>query len=236
MAGNVGSTIVPEGIFIAPDSAFNRWLHRLLANVRPGVRLPRLPRGAPATRSRGDGFQLLAHLEPVAPATMLGTLEGWSEAGRLAALDGRRLAAAELTLAERYWRLGAGLYGAPADLLPPRPRPTPGRLGRHAGAQATRAPRAAGQRRGRSSARWPASSSSAAHNGHAKRKSCAVLSASAPGSAMPRQPAWRSKPASLPVSCAANTARWRPATGSASPRPRGNSTRKGRPTGKSSPR
>ena len=112
MAGNVGSTIVPEGLFIAPDSAFNRWLHKLLANVRPGIRLPRLPRGAPATRARNDGFQLLAHLEPVAPATMLGMLEGWSEAGRLAALDGRRLAAAELTLAERYWRLGAGLHGA----------------------------------------------------------------------------------------------------------------------------
>ena len=89
MAGSVGSTIVPEGIFIAPDSAFNRWLHKLLANVRPGSRLPRLPRGAPATRSRNDGFQLLAHLEPAAPATMLGTLEGWSEAGRLATLDGQ---------------------------------------------------------------------------------------------------------------------------------------------------
>lgn len=119
MAGNVGSTIVPEGIFIAPDSAFNRWLHRLLANVRPGVRLPRLPRGAPATRSRSDGFQLLAHLEPVAPAAMLGTLEGWSEGERLAALDGRRLNAAELTVAERYWRLGAGLHGALRTLYRP---------------------------------------------------------------------------------------------------------------------
>ena len=119
MAGNVGSTIVPEGIFIAPASAFNRWLHKLLANVRPGVRLPRLPRGAPATRSRGDGFQLLAHLEPVAPATMLGTLEGWSEAERLATLDGQRLDAQELTLAERYWRLGAGLHGALRTLYRP---------------------------------------------------------------------------------------------------------------------
>ncbi len=119
MAGNVGSTIVPEGIFIAPDSAFNRWLHTLLANVRPGVRLPRLPRGAPATRSRNDGFQLLAHLEPVAPATMLGTLEGWPEAGRLATLDGQRLASAELTVAERYWRLGAGLHGALRTLYRP---------------------------------------------------------------------------------------------------------------------
>ncbi len=119
MAGNVGSTIVPEGIFIAPDSAFNRWLHQLLANVRPGVRLPRLPRGAPAMRSRSDGFQLLAHLEPVAPATMLGTLEGWSEAGRLATLDGQCLDAQELTLAERYWRLGAGLHGALRTLYRP---------------------------------------------------------------------------------------------------------------------
>ena len=119
MAGKVGSTIVPEGIFIAPDSAFNRWLHQLLANVRPGVRLPRLPRGAPATRSRHDGFQLLAHLEPVASATMLGTLEGWAEAGRLATLDGQRLASAELTVAERYWRLGAGLHGALRTLYRP---------------------------------------------------------------------------------------------------------------------
>ena len=45
MAGNVGSTIVPEGIFIAPDSAFNRWLHKLLANVRP-----RCPAPPPAAR------------------------------------------------------------------------------------------------------------------------------------------------------------------------------------------
>ena len=119
MAGNVGSTLVPEGIFIAPDSAFNRWLHKLLANVRPGIRLPRLPRGSPATRSRSSGFQLSAHLEPVAPATMLGTLEGWSEGGRLAALDGQRLTAAELTVAERYWRLGAGLHGALRTLYRP---------------------------------------------------------------------------------------------------------------------
>lgn len=111
LAGNTGSTLVPEGVFIAPDSAFNRWLRSLLATVRPGTRLPHLPRGSPATRSRA-GFQLMAHLESVAPATMLGSLEGWTEASQLAALDGRRLAEEQLTLAERYWRLGAGLYGA----------------------------------------------------------------------------------------------------------------------------
>ena len=50
---------------------------------------------------------------------MLGTLEGWSEAGRLATLDGQRLDAQELTLAERYWRLGAGLHGALRTLYRP---------------------------------------------------------------------------------------------------------------------
>ena len=111
MAGNIGSTLVPEGIFVAPNNAFNRWLKSLLAFHRPNAPLPRLPRGAPATRSR-TGFQLLAHLEPVSPETMLGSALGWPEAGHLANLDGVSLAGQELTLAERFWRLGAGLHGA----------------------------------------------------------------------------------------------------------------------------
>ena len=118
LAGNLDGVLLADGLFLAPDSAYNRWFLQVLARAKPGTRLPRLPRGAPAA-SAGAGFQLAAHLDPISPHAFLQPMPGWDEGCIVAALDGVHPEAAELTIAERYWRLGAGARGGLRTLYRP---------------------------------------------------------------------------------------------------------------------
>jgi hypothetical protein len=62
-------------------------------------------------------------MESVSAAEFLGPLPGWPAASVIAELDGQSLAAMDLSVAERCWRVGAGLRGAILALRRPLFRP-----------------------------------------------------------------------------------------------------------------
>lgn len=114
LAGEWTDLGIVEGLFIAPDTGFNRWfLQEVEHRRRTGRGAPRLPFGA--RRRGGDGADLLglpAHLEAVPPAEFLGTLDGWREAQVIARLDCTEIDAVDPAVAERFWRVGNGLRAA----------------------------------------------------------------------------------------------------------------------------
>ena len=134
LRGSWDTVVVVEGLFVAPDNGFNRWfLDQLEARRRTGAALGRLPASGPRrppaeTRGPVDAAQaarlhLPAHLEPATAAAFLGGLPGWPEAEVVAALDRVALDAVDLAVAERCWRVGAGLRGAIRALRRPLFRP-----------------------------------------------------------------------------------------------------------------
>jgi hypothetical protein len=134
LRGQWDDVLAAEGLFVAPDSGFNRWfLAQLEARRRTGAPLGRLPLSGPrrppadvrgpVDPSNAWRLELPAHLEPIAALEFLGDLEGWPEAGVAAQLDGVELDHADLAVAERCWRVGAGLRGAVLALRRPLFRP-----------------------------------------------------------------------------------------------------------------
>ena len=119
LAGDWESVAITGGLFVAPDSGFNRWfLDEVEQRRRSGRPPPRLsyrshrrdePSGAPDA-SASLGFQ--AHLEPITARDFLGGLAGWPEASVVAKCDGIDLDAVDIAVAERCWRVGNGLRGA----------------------------------------------------------------------------------------------------------------------------
>lgn len=123
LACNWDEVLISEGVFIAPDNGFNRWFLELLeTRRRTGAPLGRLPSSGPR---RSGGFvkgpvdaiqaaklQLPSHLEPTTAAEFLAEVPGWTEAEIVAELDRASLTAVDLCVAERCWRVGAGLRGA----------------------------------------------------------------------------------------------------------------------------
>jgi hypothetical protein len=125
LAGRWEEVVAGEGLFIAPDNGFNRWfVSRLEAHRRTGAPLGRLPASGPR-RIPGEGGSpyLASHLEPVTAATFLAPLAGWPEASVVAELDGVDPLRVDLVVAERCWRVGAGLRGAVLALRRPLFRP-----------------------------------------------------------------------------------------------------------------
>jgi hypothetical protein len=125
LAGRWEEVVAGEGLFIAPDNGFNRWfVSRLEAHRRTGAPLGRLPASGPR-RIPGEGVSpyLASHLEPVSAATFLAPLAGWPEAAVVAELDGVDPERVDLAVAERCWRVGAGLRGAVLALRRPLFRP-----------------------------------------------------------------------------------------------------------------
>ena len=116
LSGDWSGLALIEGLFIAPDTGFNRWFLQEMENRRrTGRGAPRLPfRGRRRDDEQVDGAMagLPAHLEPVTAAEFLGGLAGWPEAGLVARLDGIDLDAVDPSIAERCWRVGNGLRGA----------------------------------------------------------------------------------------------------------------------------
>lgn len=119
LAGDWESVAITEGLFVAPDSGFNRWfLEEVEQRRRSGRPPPRLPyrsrrrdepSGAPDAGAT-LGFQ--AHLEPITARDFLGSLAGWPEAAVVAKCDRIDLAMVDIAVAERCWRVGNGLRGA----------------------------------------------------------------------------------------------------------------------------
>lgn len=116
LAGDWDEFALVEGLFVAPDTGFNRWfLQEIEHRRRTGRGGPRLPfRGRRRDEESVDGAVpgLPAHLEPVPPGEFLGNLAGWPEAGVVARLDGVELGGVDPSIAERCWRVGNGLRGA----------------------------------------------------------------------------------------------------------------------------
>ena len=116
LAGQWQGLALVEGLFVAPDTGFNRWfLQEIEHRRRTGRGAPRLPfRGRRRDEDPVDGAMpgLPAHLEPVTAGEFLGTLAGWPEATVVARLDGIDLDAVDPSIAERCWRVGNGLRGA----------------------------------------------------------------------------------------------------------------------------
>ncbi|MGH2355427.1 MAG: hypothetical protein ACRDJN_27785, partial [Chloroflexota bacterium] len=123
LGGRWDDVIAGEGLFVAPDNGFNRWfLAQLETRRRTGAPLGRLPASGPrrpASETSGPVaagqstlLHLTAHLEPIAAEAFLGLLPGWPEAAIIAELDGAELRTIDLVVAERCWRVGAGLRGA----------------------------------------------------------------------------------------------------------------------------
>jgi len=134
LAGDWEHVAAGEGLFVAPDSGFNRWfLGRLAERRRTGAPLGRLPASGPrraaaevhgpVSAELATRLALPAHLEPVDAASFLGPLPGWPEAAVVAELDGLSLGEADLSVAERCWRVGVGLRGAILALRRPLFRP-----------------------------------------------------------------------------------------------------------------
>ena len=119
LAGDWESVSITEGLFVAPDSGFNRWfLQEIEQRRRSGRPPPRLPyrsrrrdepSGAPDAGA-ALGFQ--AHLEPITARDFLSGLAGWPEAAVVAKCDGIDLDSVDIAVAERCWRVGNGLRGA----------------------------------------------------------------------------------------------------------------------------
>ncbi|HEU5316270.1 MAG TPA: hypothetical protein VFX49_09190, partial [Chloroflexota bacterium] len=123
LAGDWQRVLVGEGLFVAPDNGFNRWfLARLEERRRTGAPLGRMPaagprRAVPDVKGPVDAAQALrlqlpAHLEPVSARDFLAGVPGWEEGEIVAQLDKLNLATCDLAVAERCWRVGAGLRGA----------------------------------------------------------------------------------------------------------------------------
>jgi hypothetical protein len=123
LRGDWSNLLVGEGLYVAPDNGFNRWfLEQLALRRRTGGPLGRLPVSGPrrsAAEMTGPvgaelalRLSLPAHLEAVGAATFLGALPGWPEAALVAELDRVALSTSDLAVAERCWRVGAGLRGA----------------------------------------------------------------------------------------------------------------------------
>lgn len=123
LQGEWGSVLVTEGLFVAPENGFNRWfLAQLAERRRTGAPLGRMPVSGPrrsVTDVRGPvdaaqavRLQLPSHLETLSVHDFLGSVPGWQEAEVVAALDGVQLDTVDPSIAERCWRVGAGLRGA----------------------------------------------------------------------------------------------------------------------------
>jgi hypothetical protein len=123
-----------EGLFVAPEGGFNRWfLAQLEERRRTGAPLGRLPASGPrrpASETSGPvgpaqlaRLMLPAHMEATTATDFLGSLPGWPSAAIIAELDGQRLEAVDLSVAERCWRVGIGLRGAVLALRRPLFRP-----------------------------------------------------------------------------------------------------------------
>ena len=80
LAGQWQGLALVEGLFVAPDTGFNRWfLQEIEHRRRTGRGAPRLPfRGRRRDEDPVDGAMpgLPAHLEPVTAEEFLGTLAG----------------------------------------------------------------------------------------------------------------------------------------------------------------
>jgi hypothetical protein len=116
LAGDWSGVALLEGLFVAPDTGFNRWFLQEIENRRrTGRAAPRLPfRGRRRDEDPVGGVVpvIPAHLEPVLAVEFLGGLAGWPEAGVVARLDGIDLNAVDPSITERCWRVGNGLRGA----------------------------------------------------------------------------------------------------------------------------
>ena len=134
LGGRWHEVLAGEGLFVAPESGFNRWfLAQLEERRRTGAPLGRLPASGPrrpASETSGPvglaqlaRLLLPAHLEPVTAEHFLAALPGWPSAEVVAELDGQSLVEMELSVAERCWRVGVGLRGAVLALRRPLFRP-----------------------------------------------------------------------------------------------------------------
>lgn len=118
LAGQWSEIAVIEGLFIAPDTGYNRWyLQELEHRRRTGRAAPRLPyrgrrRDETGTTDLAEAGPLPAHLEVVTSRDFLGVLPGWPETAVIAELDGVHLESADPAIVERCWRVANGLRGA----------------------------------------------------------------------------------------------------------------------------
>jgi hypothetical protein len=140
LGGRWHEVLAGEGLFVAPESGFNRWfLAQLEERRRTGAPLGRLPASGPR-RPAGETsgpvgpaqlarLLLPAHLEPVTAEHFLAALPGWPSAEVVAELDGQPLVEMELSVAERCWRVGVGLRGAVLALRRPLFRPAVDSIG-----------------------------------------------------------------------------------------------------------
>ena len=116
LAGDWDGIALVDGLFVAPDTGFNRWfLQEIEHRRRTGWGGPRMPfrvRRRDEEPVGGAMPGLPAHLEPVSPGDFLGNLAGWPEADVVARLDGIHLGDVDPSIAERCWRVGNGLRGA----------------------------------------------------------------------------------------------------------------------------
>ncbi len=101
---NDPGVLLTQGLFIAPDTAFNRRVQQRAA-VAPG----RLGKGT--SPSPGLAATLAALRLPVAPEQYLEPLPHWPEAELLLELDSVPRAGVDTGVLERYYRLGAGIAG-----------------------------------------------------------------------------------------------------------------------------
>jgi len=123
LQGEWSNVLVTEGLFVAPENGFNRWfLMQLDERRRTGAPLGRMPMSGPR-RSGADvrgpvdaaqaaRLQLPSHLESLSVHDFLASVPGWQEAELVASLDGVQLDDVDPSVAERCWRVGAGLRGA----------------------------------------------------------------------------------------------------------------------------
>jgi len=95
-----------DGFFLAPDHADNRAF--LSPNRAGGGRAPSRPFGMGVAPGAFDPSW--AELRPVDAAEFFEPLPGWDVACSLASSDGVRPSTVEMS--ERYYRLGAGVFGA----------------------------------------------------------------------------------------------------------------------------
>lgn len=107
---NDAGVLLTQGLFIAPDTAFNRRVQRRAgaAPGRPGKGAASSPGRSP---SPGLAASLVALRLPVAPEEYLEPLPHWPEAELLLELDGVPRAGVDTGILERYYRLGAGVAG-----------------------------------------------------------------------------------------------------------------------------
>jgi hypothetical protein len=121
---NDPGVLLTQGLFIAPDTAFNRRVQQraAVAPGRSGKAAPSLPGRSPAP---GLAASLVSLRLPVAPEKYLEPLPHWPEAELLLELDGVPRAGIDPGILERYYRLGAGIAGGLRLLATPLFAPLP---------------------------------------------------------------------------------------------------------------